>query len=140
MNISNAAATGGRLALALIFILSGAGKLAALEATRGYIQSVGLPAADVALWGAIAMELLGGLALAVGFQTRPAAVLLAGFSILTAILFHARFADQNQMIHFMKNVAITGGLLQVAVLGATAFSLDAVIKRGRSRLAQSALT
>lgn len=139
MTLSNTAATGGRIALALIFILSGAGKLAALEATRGYIQSVGLPAPDLALSGAIAVELLGGLALVLGFKTRLAALGLAAFTILTAVLFHAQFADQNQMIHFMKNIAITGGLLQVAVFGATAFSLDGANERRRFRATQAAV-
>jgi putative oxidoreductase len=132
MNISNAAATGGRIALALIFILSGVGKLAALGATKAYIQSMGLPLSDLALPGAIAIELLGGLALALGLRTRLAALVLAGFSILTAIAFHAQFADQNQMIHFLKNVAIAGGLLQVAAFGATTFSLDGVLTRSGS--------
>lgn len=132
MNISNVAATGGRIALALIFILSGVGKLAALGATKAYIQSVGLPAPDLALFGTIAIELLGGLALALGLRTRLAALVLAGFSILTAIVFHAQFTDQNQMIHFLKNVAITGGLLQVAAFGATAFSLDEMLARSGS--------
>jgi putative oxidoreductase len=124
MNIATIGAKSGRVALASIFILSGVGKIAALDATRGYIQSVGLPFADVALWAAIAIELLGGIALAVGFKTRFAALLLAGFSIAAAALFHSQVADQNQMIHFMKNVAIAGGLLQVAAFGATAVALD----------------
>ena len=127
MKLSNLAASGGRLALALIFILSGVGKLAALGATKAYIQSMGLPLPDLAMSGAIAIELLGGLALAVG-------------SILAAIVFHSHFADQNQMIHFLKNIAIAGGLLQVAAFGATAFSLDGVLARSgsnRSPIAQS---
>jgi putative oxidoreductase len=139
MKLSNLAATAGRIALALIFILSGLGKLAALGATKTYIQSTGLPLPEVALSGAIAIELLGGLALAVGLRTRLAALVLAGFSILTAMVFHTQFADQNQMIHFLKNVAIAGGLLQVAALGATAFSLDRVMTRSglaRSQLAE----
>jgi putative oxidoreductase len=134
MKLSNLAATVGRIALALIFILSGMGKLAALGATKAYIQSTGLPLPDVALSGAIAIELLGGLALMIGLRTRLAALVLAGFSILTAMVFHNQFADQNQMIHFLKNVAIAGGLLQVAAFGASPFSLDqAMARSGRAR-------
>ena len=66
----------------------------------------------------------GGLALLVGFQTRLVAAALAIFTLATAVLFHNNMADQNQMIHFMKNLAITGGLLQVVAFGAGAFSLD----------------
>jgi putative oxidoreductase len=138
MKFSNVAATGGRLALALIFILSGVGKLAAPGATKAYIQPMGLPLPDLAMSGAIAIELLGGLALAVGLQTRLSALGLAGFSILAAMVFHSHFADQNQMIHFLKNVAIAGGLLQVAAFGATAFSLDGMISRSRASRPQVA--
>lgn len=134
MNASNSLAAVGRIALASIFILSGIGKLAALQATQGYIQSVGVPLPALALWGAIVVELGGGLALAAGFQTRATALALAGFSVLTAILFHAQFADQNQMIHFLKNIAIMGGLLQVAAYGAPAFSVDGLTKRTSSRM------
>jgi putative oxidoreductase len=116
------------------------GKLAALGTSKAYIQSMGLLLPDLALFGAIAIELLGGLALALGLRTRLAALVLAGFSILTAMIFHAQFADQNQMIHFLKNVAIAGCLLQVAAFGATAFSLDGMFARSRfnrSPIAQS---
>jgi putative oxidoreductase len=67
---------------------------------------------------------IGGLALMAGFQTRLTATVLAVFTLATAILFHNNMADQNQMIHFLKNIAITGGLLQVIAFGAGAFSLD----------------
>jgi putative oxidoreductase len=138
MKLSNAAVTGGRLALSLIFILSGLGKLAALGATKAYIQSKDLPLPDLAMFGAIAIEVLGGLALAVGLRTRLSALMLAGFSILTAMVFHSPFADQNQMIHFLKNIAVAGGLLQVAAFGAPAFSLDGMIGRSGSSRQQVA--
>lgn len=124
---TNAAAVLGRVGLAPIFILSGLGKLAAPDATLGYIASAGLPLPIVALWGAIGVELIGGMALLLGLGARIAALALAGFSVLAAIFFHAQLADQNQMIHFMKNFAIAGGMLQVAAFGAGSVSLDKLL-------------
>jgi putative oxidoreductase len=121
---ASATAAIGRVALSLIFVLSALGKLAAPEATLGYIASAGLPSPLVALWGAITIELFGGAALAFGLGTRMVAVVLAGFSLLTAIFFHAEFADQNQMVHFLKNIAIAGGMLQLAAFGAGSISID----------------
>jgi putative oxidoreductase len=127
----------GRGLLALIFVLSGAGKLAAYAATQQYMESVGVPGGLLPL--AILAELGGGLALIAGLLTRFSAVALAGFSVVAAILFHADFADQNQMIHFMKNVSIAGGLLLLAAHGAGAWSLDALIaRRGARALAGAA--
>lgn len=112
----------GRTMLALIFILAGFGKIMDPAGTVGYMQSAGVP--GILLWPTIALELLGGLALAVGFKTRYAAYLLAIFSIAAAVIFHNNFADQMQMILFLKNVAIAGGLLLLATGGHTAFSID----------------
>jgi putative oxidoreductase len=115
----------GRLLLAAIFLMSGLGKLADPAATAAYIASKGLPLPELAAWGASAVEVFGGLLLIAGFQTRLAALALAGFTVAAAVLFHAEFGDRNQMIHFLKNIAIVGGLLQVVAFGAGAFSLDA---------------
>ena len=112
----------GRMMLALIFILAGVGKIMDPAGTMGYMQSAGLP--TILLWPTIALEVLGGLAVAVGFKTRYAAFALAAFSILAAIIFHTNFADQMQMILFLKNIAMAGGLLLLAVGGKTAFSID----------------
>ena len=117
-------ALAGRFLLAVLFLMSGIGKLAAPGATIGYIQAVGLPAPTLAFLGALAVEVIGSLLLIAGFRTRSAALGLAVFTLLTAVFFHANFGDQNQMIHFMKNIAILGGLLQVAAFGAGRFSLD----------------
>jgi putative oxidoreductase len=136
-NSPNAAAVLGRVALALIFVLSGAGKLADQEATLGYIVSSGLPFPVVALWGAIAMELVGGLALAAGFHARLAALALAGFSLVAALLFHAELSDQNQMVHFLKNIAIAGGMLQVAAFGAGSVSIDGLLARRGAAVVKS---
>jgi len=115
----------GRVFLATIFLLSGFGKLTAAGPTITYIASSGLPFPEVAYLAAVIVEIGGGLLLIAGYQTRLVAFLLAGFSIVAALLFHADFGDQNQQIHFLKNIAIAGGLMQVVVFGAGALSLDA---------------
>jgi putative oxidoreductase len=118
----------GRVLLAVIFLLSGFGKLTAISGTAAYFGAMGLPVptATAVIVGLI--ELLGGLAVLLGFQTRIAAWVLAVFTIATALVAHTGWADQNQMIHFLKNVAITGGFLLLASSGAGAYSIDA--KRG----------
>ncbi|WP_137719538.1 DoxX family protein [Methylobacillus flagellatus] len=112
----------GRILLALIFVVAGLGKLANPEGTAGYMASVGVP--EILLWPTIALEVLGGFAIVIGLQTRLVGYLLAAFSIATAVLFHANFADQMQQILFLKNLAIAGGLLLLASSGATALSVD----------------
>lgn len=114
----------GRLLLAAIFIASGVGKLAAPAATQGYIASVGAPLPLLAYAIAVVVEVVGGAMLLVGYRTRATAVVLAIFTLAAAALFHNNFADQMQMINFMKNLAITGGLLQVVAFGAGRFSVD----------------
>ncbi|ESY95560.1 DoxX family protein [Mesorhizobium australicum] len=118
----------GRILLAVIFLLSGFGKLTAISGTAAYFGGLGLPVptATAVIVGLI--ELLGGLAVLVGFQTRVAAWVLAIFTIATGLVAHTGWADQMQMIQFLKNVAITGGFLLLASSGAGAYSIDA--KRG----------
>ena len=113
----------GRVLLASIFVFSGIGKILAPAGTIGYIQSVGLPFATLGLIIAIAVELGGGLLLAFGVKVKPVALLLALFSIVTGLIFHNAVGDQNQLIHLLKNIALAGGLLQVAAFGAGAYSL-----------------
>lgn len=113
----------GRFLLALLFLLSGLGKLGAYSATAAYMSSAGIPGA--LLPAVIATEVLGGLAIVLGWKTRVAATLLAGFSLLTAITFHNNLADQIQMIMFFKNIAIAGAFLTLAAAGAGPLSLDA---------------
>lgn len=115
----------GRILLAAIFILSGIGKVADPGATIAYIGAVGLPLAPIAYAGAVAVELGGGIALILGYRTRLVAAAVALFSLLAAVGFHSNFADQSQMIHFLKNVAMAGGLLQLVAFGGGRFSLDA---------------
>lgn len=115
----------GRVMLSLIFLLSGIAKVTAPAAMIGFIKASGLPFAPLALAIAAFIEIAGGVALIIGFRTRLVAIVLAGFSIVTAITFLSNFADQNMFLHFFKNVAMAGGLLQVAATGAGRLSLDA---------------
>jgi putative oxidoreductase len=115
----------GRFLIAAIFLISGVGKLLDPAGTIGYIDAVGLPLPEVGYALAVIVEIGAGLLLIVGYQTRLAALSLAALTLLAAIIFHNAFTDQNQFIHFMKNVAIVGGLLQVAIFGAGRWSVDA---------------
>ena len=113
----------GRILLGLIFVMAGFSKIgAAYAGTAAYMDSMGVPGALLPL--VIAVELLGGLAVMLGWHTRIAAFLLAGFSLLSALLFHANFGDQMQMIMFMKNISIAGGFLMIVALGGGAYALD----------------
>ena len=114
----------GRILLAVLFLLSGLSKLGNPAGTQGYIASVGLPFPVLAFVISAVVEIGGGALLLIGYRTRLAAAALAIFTVAAAVFFHHAFGDQNQMIHFMKNLAITGGLLQVIAFGAGAFSLD----------------
>ncbi len=111
-----------RILLGLIFVLAGAGKLADTAGTAGYISSVGLP--GILVWPTIALELLGGLAIIVGFKTRIVSLALAAFCVVSGALFHNNFADQTQMIMFLKNLAMAGGFLQLYLHGAGALAVD----------------
>lgn len=115
----------GRLLIAVLFLLSGIGKIAAPAATIGYIGSAHLPFPEAAYGVSLIVELAGGLLLIVGYRARSAAAILALFTLGAALGFHNNFSDQNQMIHFLKNIAIVGGLLQIVAFGAGGFSLDA---------------
>jgi putative oxidoreductase len=119
------AAAAGRLLLVTLFFVSGLGKLAAPAATKTYIVAMGLPFPAVALWISILVELGGGVLFLIGYHTRIVALGLALYSIATALIFHHHLADQNQMLHFLKDLAIAGGFLQVAAFGGGALSLDA---------------
>ena len=124
-NNSNGTAAIGRVLIAILFLLSGVGKIAAPDATQGYIAAMGVPAPMLAYLGSTLIEVGGSLLLILGYRVRSVAAALAGFTLATAFLFHNNLADQNTMIHFFKNIAITGGLLQIVAYGAGAFSLDA---------------
>ncbi|MDZ4292010.1 MAG: DoxX family protein [Burkholderiales bacterium RIFCSPHIGHO2_02_FULL_66_10] len=128
--LQNPLALLSRLLLAVLFLPAGIGKITGFAGTAGYIASVGLPMPTVAAAVAIAVEVLGGLALIVGFGTRWAALALALFTLGASFFFHnywAMPAEQQMMqqLMFMKNIGVTGGLLALAAFGAGAFSLDA---------------
>jgi putative oxidoreductase len=114
----------GRLMIGLPFAMSGLSKLAAIGPTTEMIRAVGLPLPSMALTLSVAIEVGGGLLLVAGFKARIVAAVLALFSLATALSFHSNFADQNQMIHFLKNVMMAGGLLQIVAFGAGALSVD----------------
>ena len=114
----------GRVMIGAPFLLSGLGKLMAHDATVAYIGSVGLPLPQLAWIIALLVEIGGGALLMSGYRARPVALVMAVFALATALSFHRNFADQNQMIHFLKNVMLAGGLLQIVAFGAGALSLD----------------
>ncbi len=119
----NVADLAGRILMAAIFLIAGTGKIGAYAGTQGYMHAHGLPGA--LLPAVIALELGGGLLIVAGAWTRIAALALAGFSVLAALIFHANFADAMQQINFLKNLAIAGGFLLLAANGAGAWSVDA---------------
>ena len=111
-----------RVFLAQIFVLSGIFKITGYEGTQSYMETMGVPSMLLPL--VILIEISGGLAIAIGWQTRWFAIALASFTVLAGIIFHSNFSDHMQMIMFIKNVAITGGLLLLAVHGAGEYSWD----------------
>ena len=119
----------GRVLLALIFVISGYGKLVGFDGTVGYIASKGLPLPQLAAAAAIAIELVGGVLLVIGWQTRWAATAIFLFMIPTTLIFHAFWAApaanlQMETIQFMKNLCIMGGMLYVMAFGAGPLSVD----------------
>ena len=113
----------GHVLMALIFILSGLSKIGAADAVRSYMEAMGVP--GLLLWPTIVFEIGAGLLVALGYRTRVVALLLAGFCLLSAAIFHHQFADQVQMIMFLKNISMAGGFLLLAAVGPGSFGLDA---------------
>lgn len=112
----------GRVLLAAIFIISGYNKVVGYTGTLGYMAKFGVPGALLPL--VIALELAGGILLVLGWQTRLLAVLFAGFTLLSGLLFHFDWTQAGQQVHFLKNVAIAGGFLALFAAGAGRYSLD----------------
>ena len=112
----------GRLLLSMIFIFSGFTKITGYAATQGYMEAMGVPGMLLPL--VIAVELFGGLAILFGFKARLVAILMAGFSVVSALLFHQFWIDESQMNPFMKNIAMAGGFLMIFAHGAGAYSID----------------
>lgn len=115
----------GRIFLAAIFVMSGIGKIANPQGTQQFMAAFRMPATGFFLAGAIVLELAGAASLLLGYWTRAGAVLLLIFMVPATLIFHTNFADQIQVIMFMKNLAMMGGLLYVLAFGAGAVSLDA---------------
>lgn len=118
----------GRVLLSLIFIIAGWSKIAGFTATSAWVGTV-LPFPEVITALVIAIELVGGIMLLVGFKTKLAALSIGVFTLLAAFLFHFDFADQMQSGQFMKNLAIAGGMFYVVIAGAGAYSVDAKMKK-----------
>jgi len=116
------AAPVGRILLALMFLLAGLNKISGYAGMQGYMESVGVPGALLPL--VIALEVLGGITLMLAWHTRLTAFLLAGFTLLATLIFHSNLGDQTQMLFFMKNLSIAGGLLLVVSHGAGPYSID----------------
>lgn len=115
----------GRVLIGLIFVMSGVGKIADPQGTQQYMAAMGITTATTFLYaGAVFIELAGGLSLLLGVWSRWGATALIAFMIPTTLIFHTNFGDQNQTIHFMKNLAMMGGLLYVAIYGSGRLSAD----------------
>lgn len=117
----------GRILLAVIFIVAGFGKITGYAGTAAYMASKGVPGALLPL--VILLELGGGIAIVLGFQTRIVALVLAAFCVVAGVIFHFEPGNQGQMINFMKNIAIAGGFLVLAQVGAPWLSVDAMRRR-----------
>ncbi len=112
----------GRILIASIFVMAGIQKIFAYAGTQGYMQSMGVPGELLPL--VILLELLGGMAIVIGWKTKWVALALAGFTIIAAVIFHSNFADQMQSIMFMKDLAIAGGFVLLVAHGPGAYALD----------------
>ncbi|MHB8482501.1 MAG: DoxX family protein [Nitrospiria bacterium] len=115
----------GRVLVVLIFLLSGFTKIENFSGTAQYMASKGIPASEFFLVLAILTEVFGSLSIIAGYRSKWGAWALFLFMIPTTLIFHTNFADQNQTIHFLKNISIMGGLLYIAAAGAGPLSLDA---------------
>jgi len=122
INNSNYVAPVGRVLIAFMFVMSGLNKINNYGNTAEWMDAMGVPGSLLPI--VIVLEVLGGAAIMIGWQTRIAAILFAAFSVMSAAIFHADFSDQNQMILFMKNVSIAGGFLFLIVHGAGTYSMD----------------
>jgi putative oxidoreductase len=136
MRTEDGVAVAGRILLATIFVISGGGKVADPHGTQAFIASAGLPVPIIAYCVAIIIELGASTLLVLGLWTRLVAAVMACFTLAAAFAFHAHFADQDQWLHFLKNLAIAGGFLQVVALGPGAWSLDARMRAERASVAE----
>jgi len=119
----------GRVLLAGIFLISGFGKITNFQGTKEYMAHYGMPFPDCFLVGAIFLEIVGAFSILLGYKSKWGAIFLIIFLIPATIIFHANLSDQTQMIMFMKNVSILGGLLLIISSESDSISLDKYIKR-----------
>ncbi|WP_394170080.1 DoxX family protein [Saccharospirillum alexandrii] len=120
--LSPLAMLGGRVLISFMFIMSGFQKLGGIEGTQGYMEMMGVP--GILIYPTILVEILGGLAVLVGFQARIGALLLAGFCVVSGVIFHFDPSDQMQMISLFKNFAIAGGFLFIVAMGPGKLSIE----------------
>lgn len=125
--LENIALLAARILMPILFISAGWGKVTGYAGTQQYMEAMGVPGALLPL--TILLELGGGLAVLFGLLTRTTALFTAGFTILTAFLFHTNFADGVNQLMFMKNLTIAGGYLVLAVAGPGAFSIDRLLNK-----------
>ncbi|MBP2168395.1 putative oxidoreductase [Erwinia toletana] len=116
-----------RILMPILFITAGWGKIGGYAATQQYMEAMGVPGFFLPL--TILLEFGGGLAILFGFLTRTTALFTAGFTILTALLFHSNFAEGVNQMMFMKNLSIAGGFLVLGISGPGAFSIDRIINK-----------
>ena len=128
--MTNASQLIARLFLGQMFLLAGISKIGAYEGTQGYMEAMGVP--GELLFLVIILEIVGGLAVILGWQVRWASYALAGFTVVAALIFHSNFADQMQSILFMKNIAIAGGFMALSAIGAGAYSVDGLLGNRRA--------
>jgi putative oxidoreductase len=120
--INNYGSLVGRLLISVMFLMAGISKITGYVGTQGYMEAMGVPGVLLPL--VIGLEVFGALAIIIGYKTKVVAFLLAGFSIVSALLFHNNFTDQMQAALFMKNIAIAGGFMFLVVNGAGLYSID----------------
>jgi putative oxidoreductase len=118
-----------RVLMSLLFLASGVGKISAIAATQAYMKAFGVP--GVLIWPAAAWEIIAGIFLLIGLGIRPLALLLAGWCLLTAAIFHIAWADQIQQMMFLKNLTMAGGFLMLAKTGSWGMSVDAILASRR---------
>jgi putative oxidoreductase len=122
----------GRALLAMLFILEAIAKLQAYDAAAKYMAAFGMPPSLLPF--AVTAELSGGVLIALGWYTRPAALMLAGFCAAAAIVFHTRFSDHNQLLHFEKDLALAGAFLMLSIRGVGRFAFDSIgLRRAQQR-------
>jgi putative oxidoreductase len=120
-----------RLLMALLFMVSATTKVAETAMIQAYMHAYGVP--EILVWPAAAWECAAGALLLVGFHVRAVSGGLAGWCVLTAIIFHTKFSDLDQLMNFFKNMTMAGGFLMIAVTGSWGMSVDTMLASRRGR-------